>query len=172
MNLKALQIQYFVRTGWTFSANWKATYRASNHEICCELHCYCTDLSAQAVKSLRKSPRQLFLTLRRVWPELLHFLLPFVFVLFFFAETFWSLKYFGHLSHSCIETRHNCIFSLDFQFWSKWFNYFQSIQKRFGLWPKNTTSHHIGSIITGVVRGQLPPILLWPEKFVLTYNKD
>jgi len=26
---------------------------------------------------------------------------------FFFVETFWSLRHSGHLSHSCIETRHN-----------------------------------------------------------------
>jgi len=26
-----------------------------------------------------------------------------------FAETFWSLKHFSHLSHSCIKTRHNSI---------------------------------------------------------------
>ena len=28
----------------------------------------------------------------------------------FFAETFWSLKHFGHLSHSCIKTCHNSVF--------------------------------------------------------------
>jgi len=46
-------------------------------------------------------------------------------VLFFFAETFWSLKHFGHLSHSCIKTRHNTVFSLYFQtFWPKLRNFF------------------------------------------------
>jgi len=56
-------------------------------------------------------------------------------VLFFFAETFRSflLRHFGHLSHSCIKTRHNNGFSLYFQtFWSKWLNLFRSFQKRFG----------------------------------------
>jgi len=28
----------------------------------------------------------------------------------FFAETIWSLKHLGHLSHSCIKTRHNSVF--------------------------------------------------------------
>jgi len=27
------------------------------------------------------------------------------------AETFWSLKHFGHLSHSCIKTRHSSVHS-------------------------------------------------------------
>jgi len=41
----------------------------------------------------------------------------------FFAETFCSLKHFSHLSHSCIKTRCNSVFTLHFQtFWSKWFN--------------------------------------------------
>jgi len=31
-------------------------------------------------------------------------------ICFFFAETFWSLKHFGHLSHSCIKTRRNSVF--------------------------------------------------------------
>jgi len=36
----------------------------------------------------------------------------------FLAETFWSLKHFGHLSHSCVKTRHKSVFSLYFQtFW-------------------------------------------------------
>jgi len=33
----------------------------------------------------------------------------------FFAEAFWSLKHFGDLSHSCIETRQKNVFSLYFQ---------------------------------------------------------
>jgi len=27
----------------------------------------------------------------------------------FLVETFWTLKRFGHLSHSCIKTRHNSV---------------------------------------------------------------
>jgi len=45
----------------------------------------------------------------------------------FFAETFRSflLRHFGHLSHSCIETCHNSVFSLFLQtFWPKWLNFF------------------------------------------------
>ena len=26
-----------------------------------------------------------------------------------FCETFWSLKQFSHLSHSCIKTHHKCV---------------------------------------------------------------
>ena len=33
----------------------------------------------------------------------------------FLAETFWSRKNFGHLSHSCIKTRPKGVFSLYFQ---------------------------------------------------------
>jgi len=33
----------------------------------------------------------------------------------FFAETFWSLTYFDHLSHSCVKTHHKIFFSLYFQ---------------------------------------------------------
>jgi len=29
----------------------------------------------------------------------------------FFAVAFWSLKHFGHLSHSCIKTSHNRVHS-------------------------------------------------------------
>jgi len=28
----------------------------------------------------------------------------------FFAETFWSLKHFGHLSRSCVKTRRSSAF--------------------------------------------------------------
>jgi len=28
----------------------------------------------------------------------------------FFVETFWSLKHFGHLSHSCIKTHYHSVF--------------------------------------------------------------
>jgi len=28
----------------------------------------------------------------------------------FFAETSWSLKHFGHVSHSCIKNRRNSVF--------------------------------------------------------------
>jgi len=36
-----------------------------------------------------------------------------------FAEKFWSLKHFGHLSHSGITTRRSSVFSLYFQtFWN------------------------------------------------------
>jgi len=56
-----------------------------------------------------------------------------------FAEKFWSLKHFDHLSHSCIKTHHNSVFSLYFQTFSpKWLNFFRSFQKRFSLWPKKT----------------------------------
>jgi len=45
---------------------------------------------------------------------------------------FFSLKHFGHLSQ--------VFFSLYFQtFWPKWFNFFRSFQKRFGLWPKKNS---------------------------------
>jgi len=27
----------------------------------------------------------------------------------FFGETFWSLRHFGHLSHSCIKTHRNSV---------------------------------------------------------------
>jgi len=33
----------------------------------------------------------------------------------FFADTFWLLKHFGYLSHGCIKTHHNSVFSLYFQ---------------------------------------------------------
>ena len=39
----------------------------------------------------------------------------------FLVEIFWSLKYFGHLSHSCIKTCHETVLSLYFQtFLLKW----------------------------------------------------
>jgi len=45
---------------------------------------------------------------------------------------FFSLKHFGHLSHSCIKTCHNSVFSLFFQtFWPKWRNFFPVISKTF-----------------------------------------
>jgi len=76
----------------------------------------------------------------RIWPT--------AFLLFFrwdirsiFAETFWPLKHVGHLSHSCIKTRHiTVLVSLYFQtFWPKWFNFFRSFQNHFGLWPKKNS---------------------------------
>jgi len=59
-----------------------------------------------------------------------------------------SLRHFGHLSHSCIETRHCSISNLYFQtFWPKWLNFFRSIQKTFRsmtekqqLWRKARTN--------------------------------
>jgi len=60
---------------------------------------------------------------------------------FFFAETFWSLNHFGYLSHSYIKLTATVFFSLYFQtFWPKWLNFFQSLQKHFGLWPKKNGS--------------------------------
>jgi len=42
-----------------------------------------------------------------------------------FAETFWSPKHFGHLSHSCIELAVKVFSSLYFQtFWPKLLNFF------------------------------------------------
>ena len=47
------------------------------------------------------------------------------------------MKHFGHLSRSCMKTRHNSVFSLCFQtFWPKSLNFLRSFQERFGLWPK------------------------------------
>jgi len=33
----------------------------------------------------------------------------------FLAETFWSLKHFGNLSHSCVKTRHKSVFTFSFK---------------------------------------------------------
>jgi len=60
---------------------------------------------------------------------------------FFLVETFRSflLRHFGHLSHSCVKTHHNSVFSLYFQsFWPKWLNFSRSFKKRFGLDRKKT----------------------------------
>ena len=55
----------------------------------------------------------------------------------FFVETFWSLIHFGHLSHSCIKTHHNSVFSLYIQtLRPKWLNFFRPFQRRFSVWPK------------------------------------
>ena len=60
----------------------------------------------------------------------------------FFAEKFWSLKHFGHLSHSCIKTSCNRFFSSYFYtFWPNWLKFFRSFQDHFGLWPEKRTDH-------------------------------
>ena len=64
----------------------------------------------------------------------------------FVAETFWSLKDFGHLSHSCIKTRRNSVFSLYFQtFWPKWlifFGHFKNISVCDRIKQLGWTSHN------------------------------
>jgi len=48
-------------------------------------------------------------------------------LLSFFAETFWLLRCFGHLSHSYVKTCHSSAhyISLYLQtFWLKWLNFF------------------------------------------------
>ena len=46
----------------------------------------------------------------------------------FFADTFWSLKHFGHLSHSCVKTCCNSVYNLYFQTsWAKWLGHFKKI---------------------------------------------
>jgi len=75
----------------------------------------------------------------------------------FFAETNWSLKHFGNLSHSCSETHCNSVHYPIFQtLWLKWLNIFQSFQKHFSLWPKKN-SHQCLSL--AVVRGNAANIL-------------
>jgi len=57
----------------------------------------------------------------------------------FLAETFLSLKHFGHLSHSCHKTCHKSVFSLYFQtFWLKWLIFFAAISntlRAVEAWP-------------------------------------
>ena len=55
----------------------------------------------------------------------------------FLAETFWSLKNFGHLVHSCIKTCCNSVYGLYFQaFWPKWFNFLCHFENVSVLWLK------------------------------------
>ena len=48
----------------------------------------------------------------------------------FFAETFWSLKHFGHLSHGCIKTLRNNVLAYIFRH-SDWNDFFSVISKSF-----------------------------------------
>ena len=51
-------------------------------------------------------------------------------------------RHFGHLSHSCIKTCHNSVFSLHFQtFWPKWLNFFWSFKKRLSLLTKKNLDY-------------------------------
>jgi len=77
----------------------------------------------------------------RIWQILVKISYP---ICFLFVETFWSLKYFGHLSQSCVKARQNSVFCLYFPtFWPKWLNFFRSFQKRFRLLPKNSRKKQI-----------------------------
>ena len=71
----------------------------------------------------------------------------------FFAETCWSLKHFGHLSHSCIKTRHSSVqYPIFSDIMTKITKFFQSFQKHFGLWPKNNLKNRSGVGIFRMVR--------------------
>ena len=55
-----------------------------------------------------------------------------------------SLKHFSHLSHSCIKTCHNSVFSLYFQtFWPKWLNFFLSF-KNVSVYDRKMTEKNKG----------------------------
>jgi len=54
----------------------------------------------------------------------------------FFAERFWSLKHFGHLSHNCIKTHRNSVFLPVFSnILTEIPQFFRSFRKRLGLCP-------------------------------------
>jgi len=71
-----------------------------------------------------------------------------------FWETFWSLRHFGHFSRTVLlKSAVTVHFNLYFQtLWPKWLNFFWSLQKHFGLWPKkNSFQKKYTTILTGEV---------------------